>query len=311
MPRLRLPLLHQLQLPSSCPSLPSHHLRSLHRHLSHPAIPQPRPFATIAPASSVPPSTPTTPSPSPSPSPSSPTPRRLALLGAPGVGKGTYARYIGPHYGLPFISTGDLVRAEISSGSLTGLRIREATNRGHLLDDAVILALLTQRLALPDCSAGFLLDGYPRRLSQASALESLYALDLVVNLVLRKDILVRKLSARRVCGGCGRGYNVADINEGEYVMPPLMPRVRGVCDACEGELVQRSDDTEGVVKERLRIYEEETMPLVEFYERQGRLVRFEVFKGVQDVPRLLSTIDQALGQTQQRMAAGKGAKMQA
>ena len=305
MPRLLISLSQRLRLPSSSISLSPHHLRSLHQRLTPPLL---RPFVTVAPASSLPPAHPTHPT-SSTPSPSH---KRLALLGAPGVGKGTYARYLGPHYSLPFISTGDLVRAEIASGSATGRRIKEATNSGQLLDDAVILDLLTARLAHPDCAGGFLLDGYPRRLSQARALAELHALDLVVNLVLREDILVRKLSARRVCGGCGKNYNIADINEGEYVMPPLMPKVKGVCDVCGGGLVQRSDDTEEVVKERLRIYEDETMPLVEFYEKQQRLVRFEVFKGVEDVPRLLQTVDQALAQAHAKTPAkGKEAKMQA
>ena len=283
MPRVLVALTQQLRSHCSPPSFSI---------LRAPRILGVRRFATAAPASSLPSSAPTTATSFSHASPS--LQRRLALLGAPGVGKGTYARYIGPHYSLPFISTGDLVRAEIASSSLTGQRIKAATNAGQLVDDSLMLALLQVRLSQPDCQSGFLLDGFPRRVTQAQQLAALYDLDLVVNLILREDLLVRKLSARRVCGSCGRNYNVADINDGEYIMPPLLPSKPGVCDNCGGGLVQRSDDTESTVKARLRIYDEETLPLVQFYERQGKLVRFEVKKGVQDVPRLLDTIERAL-----------------
>lgn len=263
-----------------------------------------RPFAKIAPASTVPPSAPTTPT-SGVKAAAGPQ-RRFALLGAPGVGKGTYARFIGPHYSIPFISTGDLVRAEIATHSPLGQRIKAATNRGELLDDDVVFTLLSARLAAPDCTNGFLLDGYPRRLTQAERLSQHYQLDLVINLVLREDILVRKLSARRVCSGCGKNYNVADINDGEYVMPPLLPKQHNRCDVCSGELVQRSDDTESVVRDRLGIYERETHPLVEFYERQGVLVKFEVKKGVADVPRLLTVIQEGLESGEKGRKSGLG-----
>ena len=259
--------------------------------------------AKIAPASTVPPSAPTTPA--EVVEPATDVQRRFALLGAPGVGKGTYARFIGPHYSIPFISTGDLVRAEIASQSALGASIKAATNRGELLDDDVVLSLLRARLDAADCSNGFLLDGYPRRVSQAERLSQLYRLDLVINLGLREDILVRKLSARRVCSGCGKNYNVADINEGEYVMPPLLPKQHNKCDVCGGELVQRSDDTEKVVRDRLGIYERETHPLVSHYEREGVLVKFEVKKGVADVPRLLQTIQEGLKHGQRKKSGAR------
>jgi len=201
------------------------------------------------------------------------------------------------------------VRAEIASNSQLGSRIKAATNRGELLDDDVVFTLLSHRLDAPDCTNGFLLDGYPRRVSQAERLSQLYRLDLVINLVLREDILVRKLSARRVCSGCGKNYNIADINDGEYVMPPLLPKQHNKCDACGGELVQRSDDTEKVVRDRLGIYERETHPLVDYYEREGVLVKFEVKKGVADVPRLLDVIQEGLKsgkQTTKKQSAAAG-----
>ena len=157
-----------------------------------------------------------------------------------------------------------------------------------------MFTLLSARLDADDCTNGFLLDGYPRRVSQAQRLSELYRLDLVINLVLREDILVKKLSARRVCSGCGKNYNIADINDGEYVMPPLLPKLHNQCDVCGGELVQRSDDTEKVVRDRLGIYERETHPLVDYYEREGVLVKFEVKKGVADVPRLMQVIEEGL-----------------
>lgn len=234
-----------------------------------------------------------------------PSSRRIVLLGAPGVGKGTYAKYIGPAYKIPSISTGDLVRAEIKSGSTLGNQIREATNSGKLLDDSIVFSLLTKRLASADCQSGYLLDGFPRRVSQAKQLSEVSPIDLVINLGLRQDVLVYKLSARRVCAGCGANYNIADINEGEYVMPPLLPKQPDICDKCSGALVQRSDDTEQVVRDRLNIYDNETLPLVDYYSKQGKLIKFEVKKGIEDVPRLLTDIDAAL-QKQPTTASSEG-----
>ena len=146
------------------------------------------------------------------------------------------------------------------------------------------------RLTLPDVSGGFLLDGFPRTVAQAQALDGFSPVDAALNVHFPKHLIVRKTVSRRVCSQCGNGYNVADINEGDIVMSPLLPKVDGVCDACGGELVQRADDTEDVVNHRLEEYERSTLPLLEYYEKQNKLTQFDVKRGVEDTPAVLQQL---------------------
>lgn len=216
---------------------------------------------------------------------------RLGLTGAPGVGKGTFAARIGPHFGIPFISTGDLIRAEIKSGSDLGKRIKQISESGQLVSDEIVADMVRKRLSQPDTDRGFLLDGYPRRLTQADQLAQITPLDVVLNISLREDILIQKMISRRVCDKCGRGYNVADIRQGDIVMPPLLPKVEGKCDTCSGPLVQRRDDTEEVVRRRLEIYQQETKPLLDYYAKQGVLLEFNVKRGIEDTPQLIKMLE--------------------
>ena len=216
---------------------------------------------------------------------------KIILLGAPGAGKGTYASHISPLLNIPHISTGDLVRAEIKAGSDLGEKVKEYSSKGLLVPDEVITAMLKKRLAEKDAEKGCILDGFPRTIPQADMLGTIAAVDLVINIELDEDIIVQKIAGRRVCRQCGDIYNVADINKGDLRMPPLLPHVDGVCDKCGGELYQRNDDKESVVVDRLKIYHEQTAPLIEYYRKKGLLKDFQVSGPPEKmVPELLNII---------------------
>uniref|UniRef100_M4B1J8 Adenylate kinase active site lid domain-containing protein n=1 Tax=Hyaloperonospora arabidopsidis (strain Emoy2) TaxID=559515 RepID=M4B1J8_HYAAE len=217
------------------------------------------------------------------------------FLGAPGAGKGTYASRIAPILQIPTISTGDLVRHEIKTGTALGEKIKEFNNSGKLVPDQIILDMMEKRLGLSDAQRGFILDGFPRNVSQAKAFQLVTTLDLVLNIELPQWILKDKISGRRVCTKCGTGYNVAFINHGEYYMPPLLPKVDGICDVCgTPSLVQRSDDKPETVEHRLEVYKQETFPLVDFYRKEGTLKTFKVKKGLADLDKLVDLIKKEL-----------------
>ncbi len=195
---------------------------------------------------------------------------RIVLLGAPGSGKGTQAQRLAERSGIPQISTGDLLRAAVARGTELGLKARAAMEEGRLVDDSLVLGMIRERLAEPDARAGFILDGFPRNLVQAAALDGLLAelgqpLDAVVQLEVDPAELVRRISGRRSCADCGRVFNV-------LTSPPptgaaaLCPRT-----GAPHRLTQRPDDNEATVTERLRVYEEKTRPLIAFYQSRGLL----------------------------------------
>lgn len=210
------------------------------------------------------------------------------------AGKGTFATRLAPHFGIPTISTGDLIRAEIKNNTTIGQQVKAASEKGALIGDEIVNQLLRTRLSAPDCTKGFILDGYPRRVSQADALSEHFHLDLVVDIALQEDVLVTKACARRVCENCGTGYNIANIQSGRVNMTPLLPKVEGKCDKCGGKLIQRADDTEATVRRRLQAYHEETKPIVDYYRQKGLLVTFDVYTGLSDLPDLIKTIEMEL-----------------
>ena len=212
----------------------------------------------------------------------------LVFLGAPGVGKGTFASRVAPKLGVPTISTGDLIRAEIKQDSALGRSIKEYSSSGRLVPDEVVSGMVRARLALPDAQRGWILDGYPRTVQQARDLDAAQDVSRVVNITLPERVLVTKLLGRRVCGDCGKNYNVAAIHEGELDMPPLLPKPAD-CDKCKGQprLTIREDDNAAVVEERMRVYNAQTSPLIAYYSQQGKLQDFAVKKGVADMPRLV------------------------
>lgn len=216
----------------------------------------------------------------------------FVFLGAPGVGKGTFAKRVSLQYSIPTISSGDLVRAEIKANTARGKMIRTMNDQGLLVPDDVMIDMTKQRLSQPDVANGFILDGFPRTIKQAETLESFIAPTLVIDLRLPENLLVLKITSRRVCSNnnCGALYNLADIKQGNIIMHPLLPRKSGVCDECGSELTQRSDDSEATVRRRLQAYHEQTKPLIHYYEKRQVLTHFAVEKGVEDTPRLLQHI---------------------
>lgn len=192
---------------------------------------------------------------------------RIVLMGAPGSGKGTQAKKLVADFGYPQISTGDLLRDAVARGTDFGLQAKAAMDNGQLVTDDIVLGIIRERLAQPDAAGGFILDGFPRNIPQAEALDSLLAemetpLDSAVLMDVDFDVLFKRLTGRRTCGSCGKVFNV-------HFMPPEKD---GVCDGCgAADLVQRSDDKEETIGKRLEVYQRETEPLVEFYERAGKL----------------------------------------
>lgn len=210
---------------------------------------------------------------------------RLILLGPPGAGKGTQAVRITEKYNIPHISTGDIFRKNIKEGTVLGLRAQEYMNKGELVPDDLVIEIAEARLMEDDCKNGFLLDGFPRTVYQAEKLDEFLeerkiSLDKVLDIEVNKEELMTRLIGRRVCRSCGATYHV--IN-----MPPEKD---GVCDICGGELYQRSDDTAATVENRIEVYDASTVPLVEYYEKAGKVAHIdgslgldEVFSSVVDV----------------------------
>ncbi len=203
---------------------------------------------------------------------------RLVLVGPPGAGKGTQAEFIAAHLAVPKISTGDIFRANVTQGTPLGLEAKRYMDDGKLVPDEVTINMVRGRLAEQDAVDGFLLDGFPRTVPQANELDKMLAdlgtqLDLVLELVVDNDEVIRRLSGRRTCKGCGKIWHV------EFDMP-LKP---DVCDRCEGELFQRDDDKPETIAKRLTEYADKTAPLIDFYGAQGKLVGIDATGLVEDI----------------------------
>ena len=203
---------------------------------------------------------------------------RLVLVGPPGAGKGTQAQFIASHLSIPKISTGDIFRANVSGGTELGRRAQAYMERGDLVPDEVTIAMVTDRLQEDDAQAGFLLDGFPRNVPQAETLEKLLSswdtrLDVVLELVVDDDEVVRRLSGRRTCRRCGRVWHVT-------FDPPAHP---DICDDCGGELFQRDDDREETIRHRLEVYQQQTAPLVSYYADEGILLGLDATGPVEEV----------------------------
>ena len=202
----------------------------------------------------------------------------LILLGAPGAGKGTQAVRIAAEKGIPHISTGDIFRKNIKEGTPLGLKAKSYIDRGQLVPDEVVVGIVEQRINEPDCKNGFLLDGFPRTIAQAEALDRLTDIDYVINLDVDLEKLVDRITGRRVCEKCGESYHVSTKKDDN-------------CEKCDGILIQRADDTEETVKSRLNVYKNETAPLIEFYKKQGVLVNVD---GMQTIDEVYQAILEAL-----------------
>lgn len=206
----------------------------------------------------------------------------LLIMGPPGAGKGTQAEMLVKELNITHISTGDMFRAAIKEGTEMGKKAKEYMDKGQLVPDEVVVGMVKDRLSQPDCKNGFLLDGFPRTVAQAEALDATLKemgikLDGVINIEVPREKLVARLTGRRVCKSCGSSYHV--------VFNP--PQKEGVCDNCGGELYQRSDDNEETVSSRLDVYEKQTQPLIEYYQKRGLLINIngdqEINKVLQDI----------------------------
>ena len=201
----------------------------------------------------------------------------IIFLGAPGAGKGTQAEIVSEKLAIPTVSTGNIIRAALKNETAMGLKARAYIEAGDLVPDDVVIGIIKERLAEPDCANGFILDGFPRTIPQAEALDAMgIVIDKVIDIEVPDERIAARLSGRRVCKACGSSYHV------EYKKPAS----EGICDACGGELVQRADDAPETVLERLAVYHEKTEPLKAYYEKQNRLFIVEGQERVEDTTAL-------------------------
>ncbi|MGB9615560.1 MAG: adenylate kinase [Fervidobacterium sp.] len=209
----------------------------------------------------------------------------LIFLGPPGAGKGTYAKRVVEQYDIPHISTGDIFREAIAKGTELGKKVQNIVSSGNLVPDDLTNALVEERLKQSDCKNGFILDGYPRTINQAQALDVMLQamgreLTGAIYFEVDEETVVQRISTRRVCSRCGKVYNIIT----------LPPKVEGICDDCGGKLIQRDDDKEEIVRSRYRVYIEKTSPLIEYYRNQNKLFTLDGRKSVEEVMKILFNI---------------------
>lgn len=214
---------------------------------------------------------------------------KLILLGPPGAGKGTQAAQLVERYGIPQVSTGDMLRAAVREQTPMGLKAKEFMDKGALVTDEVVIGIVRERLQQADCAKGFILDGFPRTVAQADALKLTLAelgkeLDAVVSLQVETDALVERLTGRRACRQCGRGFHVS-------FDPPAKD---DVCDSCGGELFQRDDDKEETIRNRMDVYHQQTAPLEDYYRREGLLRAVDGMAPIAEVQRQVLEVLQAV-----------------
>ncbi len=203
---------------------------------------------------------------------------KIVMLGAPGAGKGTQAKKIAEKFSIPHISTGDIFRANIKNGTELGTKAKVYMDQGLLVPDELVVDLVVDRLQQEDCKNGYILDGFPRTIPQAEALDNALAvigekLDYAINIEAPDDFIINRMSGRRACVACGGTYHIVNIPT----------KVEGICDACGGALILRDDDKEETVKKRLDVYHEQTQPLVDFYQGKGILVDVDGTKGLMEL----------------------------
>ena len=202
----------------------------------------------------------------------------IILLGPPGAGKGTQAKMLVDEYKIPQISTGDILRAAVKEGTQLGKEAKKCMDKGELVPDSVVIGIVEERIQEPDCDNGYMLDGFPRTVPQAEALDGMLAnlnskIDHVVSIDVDKEELVKRLTGRRTCRECGAGFHV--------MFDP--PKQEGVCDKCGGELYQRDDDNVETVSSRLEVYEAQTLPLIDYYQGQGKVRSIDGVGEIKDI----------------------------
>lgn len=210
---------------------------------------------------------------------------KLILLGPPGAGKGTQSVVLAKRYSLPHISTGDILRESVKAGHELGLKAKSYMDKGELVPDEVVTGIVVERLKKPDTAPGFILDGFPRTIGQAEDLgKSLKVMgsgiDMVLYFATSTDVAIERLTGRRVCKACGANYHIKNIP----------PRKEGICDKCGGQLYHRADDSEETVRNRLKVYEAQTRPLIDYYSGLGTLKKVSGDMGVDELNKVLSKI---------------------
>jgi len=221
---------------------------------------------------------------------------RIILLGPPGSGKGTQGSLIEQRYGFPKISTGDLLRQAVQDGTLLGKKAEASMNRGELVSDEIVVQMVAERVAKEDCQKGHVLDGFPRNVNQAQRLKEVgnQHPEVALDIRLSEDVLVQRLSSRRICSQCGNIYSLSVKTPDRF----------DVCDICRGKLVQRLDDQPDVIKERLKVYRKETEPLVDYYQRKNVYYRIDGEKTIDAVFQdIRSTLDAEIVRHKQTEAA--------
>ena len=213
--------------------------------------------------------------------------KRIVLLGAPGAGKGTQAKMLIEKFKIPQISTGDILRKAVADGTPLGKEAKVIMDQGGLVSDKIVLGLVEERVKQPDCKDGFILDGFPRNTAQAEALDKLLAgMNMPLTIALTVDVdkgeLMKRLTGRRTCKSCQQMYNI-------YFTPP---KKEGVCDKCNGALFQRDDDKEETIKKRLEVYDTQTAPLIDYYNKKGIM---KTVKGVGSINDIFTKVVAALG----------------
>jgi len=226
---------------------------------------------------------------------------KLIIFGPPGSGKGTYSTGLKARFGLEKISTGDMFREEIKKSTGLGKRIENYLSEGKLVPDDVVIEAVTLKLKSSD---NYILDGYPRTMMQAKALDEIANIDAVININVHEDILLEKITARRICSNtkCDGNYNIADIHKiiggTEYILPPLLPKNDMRCDKCGSPLIQREDDKPKVIKDRLRVYRDQSKPVIDYYRGKGKMPFIEVWMNkapeaiVDEIAGKLATVNQ-------------------
>jgi adenylate kinase len=208
------------------------------------------------------------------------------LLGPPGAGKGTYSGKLIDIFKVPQISTGDILRANVKQGTELGKKAKDFMDKGALVPDSLIVEIVEDRIKAADCKNGFLLDGFPRTVEQADSLEAIFKknglkLDRVINIIVDRDVLFKRLTGRRMCKACGANFNV-------YTLPP---KAEGVCDKCGGELYQRNDDKPDTIANRLDVYEKQTSPLIDYYRKKQALSDINASTGsIDDIVKAITGI---------------------
>jgi len=208
----------------------------------------------------------------------------IVLLGSPGVGKGTYAKRISKIYDIPQISTGDMFREALKNQTEIGIEAKSYMDKGELVPDEITIKIVEERLKHDDCKNGFMLDGFPRTIAQANALSEISKIDKVLNFVANDEIIIERLSGRRVCSECGTIFHVKNIP----------PKIEGICDVCDGKLIQREDDKPDSIKKRLDVYKNQTAPLIGYYKEKGILAEIDASKPIEKVDEIISDVKKAL-----------------